>query len=199
MEQAVTALYPIAAHFADAAREAELDDELVRSAAGGSAGAQDELSRRYRGRIYTFALTVLRRPDDAEDLTQDVFVRAFRGLGSYRGRGQFRAWLFKIAANLSRDQLRRRTRDSRSGVDEELEAMPDRSGETDAGIVLRTTVREAIGRLPVVYRAPVVLYYLEQLSTAEVGAILGRSQALVKVQLWRARALLARELDGFLD
>jgi RNA polymerase sigma factor (sigma-70 family) len=184
-----------------ASREPERsDDALVREAQAGDPAARDALARRYRGRIYVFALALLQRPEDAEDAAQETFVRAFGSLGGYEPRGHFRAWLLAIAANVCRAYYRsERRRASRAAGDEEPEEAAPAAGALFAQTALREAVRAAIARLPAVYRGPVVLYYLEDLSVAEVASVLGRSRAAVKVQLWRARSLLARELADWLE
>src|SRR5262249_31290662 len=142
-----------------------------------------------------FALALLQRPEDAEDAAQETLLRAFRGLPAYEPRGQFRAWLLAIAANVCRAHYRHeRQRAARIAAEEGAEEQAPATGALYAQAALREAVREAIGRLPTAYRGPIVLYYLEELPVAEVASILGRSRAAVKVQLWRARSLLAREL-----
>src|SRR2546425_625698 len=86
------------------------DDALMREAQRGDAAAWDALARRYRGRVYVFALALLQRPEDAEDAAQETFLRAFRGLPAYEPRGQFRAWLLAIAANVCRAHYRHERR-----------------------------------------------------------------------------------------
>jgi RNA polymerase sigma factor (sigma-70 family) len=175
------------------------DDALVREAQAGDAAAREALARRYRGRVYVFALALLQRPEDAEDAAQETFIRAFGSLGTYEPRGHFRAWLLAIAANVCRAHGRHERRRASHAAEEEWEETSPATGAIYAQAALREAVRAAIARLPAVYRGPVVLYYLEELPVAEVASILGRSRAAVKVQLWRARSLLARELVDWLD
>jgi RNA polymerase sigma-70 factor, ECF subfamily len=174
------------------------DDSLAREAQAGAAAALEVLARRYRGRVYVFALALLQRPEDAEDAAQETLLRAFRSLPTYEPRGCFRTWIFGIAANVCREHRRREHRHGTVAT----EAMADRlpREEADGGAIyeqatLKASVRAAIARLPLLYRAPVVLYYLEELSVAEVAEALGRSRPSVKMQLWRARTLLLRELE----
>jgi RNA polymerase sigma-70 factor (ECF subfamily) len=184
-----------------ASREPEgCDDALAREAQAGDPAARDALARRYRGRVYVFALALLRRPEDAEDAAQETFVRAFRSLEMYEPRGHFRAWLLAIAANVCRAYHRSERRRAPSpAMDEPPEESAPATGSLYAQSALREAVRAAVARLPGVYRGPVALYYLEDLSVADVASILGRSRAAVKVQLWRARSLLARELADWLE
>jgi RNA polymerase sigma factor (sigma-70 family) len=186
---------------APAARAGEpADDELAQAAREGDRGAFEALVARYRGRVTLFARVLLQRLEDAEDLAQESFVRAFLGLPAYEPRGQFRSWLFGIVANVCREyQRRERRRPETPAASDELEQRAPDTGDLHARASVKTAVRQAIARLPVIYRAPVILHYLEELSVAETAAILGRSTSAVKVQLWRARALLARSLAGWLE
>lgn len=179
-----------AAHAAEAS-----DDVLVAQALSGVPGTLDRLAARYRGRLFAFALAMLQHPDNAEDVAQETLVRGFARLRSYRGRGKFRAWLFQIAANLCRDRHRRRA----AHFEVALDSLPDLAARSDfpSEVALRTVVFAALGRLPERYRGPVVLHYMEGLTIAETAAALGRTQTSVRVQLWRARTRLARELADF--
>ena len=168
------------------------DDLLVEAARAGSSAALENLAARYRTRLYGFSLMLLRRPDDAEDVAQEPLVRAFASLHTYRRRGSFRGWLFRIASNLCRDRQRReyvRTEHASTETLEALGRVPDPSDQ----VALRTALASAVDRLPLHYRAAVVLHYMEELSVPEVAEALGRSAATVRMQLWRARNLLARD------
>src|SRR5687767_4481621 len=109
MEATARYLMPATACVADCSEGVAetADDLLVTRALAGEPGALDALAARYRPRLFVFALAMLRRPDDAEDVAQETLIKAFGSLKGYRGRGQFRAWLFRIAGNLCRDHHRR--------------------------------------------------------------------------------------------
>src|SRR4051812_40061690 len=89
------------------------EDVLLRRALAGDAAALTRLIEEYRPRIYSFALSQLRRREDAEDVTQETFVRMVRMMAGYQGRGRFAAWLYRIAANACRDQQKRCAQDRR--------------------------------------------------------------------------------------
>lgn len=174
-------------------RAGRSDDELVQAARTGAAWASELLTSRYRERIQAYAQAMLRHAEDAEDVTQETFVRAFSGLASYRLRNGFRAWLFRIATNLCRDRRRRGYARCVPLPGHQLEASAAAVDPAE-GIALRTVVRAAVARLPEKYRAPVLLHYMEGLTVAETASALGRAQATVHVQLWRARHQLAVDL-----
>lgn len=173
----------------------EPDDRVAVLAGQGCAKACDELARRYRGRLTVFCRSFLPAPEDAEDAAQETLLKAIGALPGYRPRGQFRAWIFAIAANVCRGQRRR----SRLLPESELRTDLPQAADPCFRSALAAAVRGAVDRLPLTYRAPVVLFYLEEMPVAEIAAVLGRSSAAVKVQLWRARTLLARELADWMD
>ena len=88
------------------------DEELVAQAAAGNAGAFDQLVGRWERQIYFLAYRMLGREEDARDVTQEAFLRAFRGLKGFKGQSKFSSWLYRIALNLCRDWLRREQRGS---------------------------------------------------------------------------------------
>lgn len=176
-----------------------IDDALVDRAKSGDAAAVSELIEEYRPRIYCFALSQLRQREDAEDVTQETFVRMVRMLDSYRGSGRFRAWLYRIAANLCRDQKRRCSQHRRRTVPVRELGEAAAPGDLQEQVSRDLALAAAVHRLPDKYREVITLHWLEQLSPAEIAEILDRSVNAVRVQLWRGRALLVRELGDWLD
>jgi len=137
--------------------------------------------------VYRTCLRILGRPHDAEDVTQEAFVAAFRSIGSYRGDGPLRGWLLRIATR----QAFRRLSQRRPTVD--LEAVPepfvaDSSGDPTRVVVAterRDEVRHAVGELPEPYREVVALRFFGELSLAEVADATGRPVNTVKTHLRR--------------
>jgi RNA polymerase sigma-70 factor (ECF subfamily) len=144
------------------------------------------------GRIHSLARRMI-GPDLAAEATQDVFVRAWQKLGSFRGEAAFGTWLYRIALNLllsQRAQLATRRR--RELADDDLLAMlPDRPRSGDLGLDFET----AIGRLPDGARQVFVLHDIEGYKHEEIGRMLGVTTGTSKAQLHRARLLLRRGLS----
>ena len=167
------------------------DSGDVALAVGGDANAFRRLYEAHVGRIHSLARRMI-GPDVAAEATQDVFVRAWQKLGSFRGEAAFGTWLYRIALNLllsRRAQLATQRR--REVADDELLALqPDRPRSWDLGLDFET----AIGRLPDGARQVFVLHDIEGYKHEEIGRLLGVTTGTSKAQLHRARRLLRRVL-----
>lgn len=165
--------------------------------------AFDRIYAEHRPRIHRY-LTRLAGADEAEDLTQEVFIRVDRGLSTFDGQSSLSTWIYRIATNLATDRLRSRAfRQETAAVHG---AGPDHCPNRPApggpspveDQVVRREMNDCIqgyvSRLPENYRAVLVLSELEGRKNGEVAAILGLSLATVKIRLHRARAALRREL-----
>jgi RNA polymerase sigma-70 factor (ECF subfamily) len=166
----------------------------VRLALAGDHRGAEVLVARYQMDVYNTTLRILGNPADAEDATQDVFVRALTRLDQYRPGEPFGAWLFGIARNRSIDLLRRR----RPEVD--LDAAPGAaraSGSVEAlalGRLERERLRLALDRLSPRDRALLVLRYWEDQPVEAIAEALGMTEGAAKVALLRARRALAAVL-----
>jgi RNA polymerase sigma-70 factor (ECF subfamily) len=147
-------------------------------------------------RVYRFALRLTADCHQAEDLTQDVFLNAWRNRGRLRNRGAARVWLFRIAVNLWRDDVRRQRRRPRRGgppaAEQQGTTMPPDRGL----IVLEDLGRalEAMDGLPARQREVLYLYVCEELSLAEIASILDITSDAVKASLSVARKKMRRQL-----
>jgi RNA polymerase sigma-70 factor (ECF subfamily) len=176
------------------------DEEIVERVRSGEVELFELLMRRYNQRLYRVARAVLRDDGEAEDVTQEAWVRAFTHLDQFAGRARFSTWLTRIALYEAWGRARRSRRfESIDAVPSEREEMrksstgrdPERKTfDREIGKVLET----AIEALPQVYRAVFVLREIEALSTAETAACLDLTEEAVKTRLHRARALLRRDL-----
>lgn len=173
-------------------------------------GAFEILVERYQNRLLGVLTHLIRRAEEAEDLTQDVFLRIYRARKSYRPRAKFSTWLFTIANNLALNYLRGRGRNPARGLgggadDSQAlrpeDAVPARDGSASAQIrqaELSEIVREALDVLGEDQRMAVLLNKFEGMSYAEIAEVMGRSEAAVKSLLARARTHLKERLEPYL-
>ena len=153
-----------------------------------------ELYRRHVGRIYRYALARVGNVDDAQDLTAQTFTAALRGYSQYRGEGSVAAWLTSIARNLAASSFRAR-RPSLPLDDAHDIAAAEPSPEDMTGRRLRLeAVQQALDTLPPDHAEVIRLRFFSELSTAETAALLGKSEAAVKMTLHRALQTLRRRV-----
>jgi len=164
--------------------------ELIQRSLNGDLEAWGEIVARYKEAVFSVTLSILRNRADAEDATQDAFIRAYENLQRYDLSRKFSTWLFTVAANVAKNALRKRRRE-KDPLPEELG--PDPAEEVHADLRL-SAVRKAVHELPEEYRSPVFLYYWHGLSVAEIAQILGLPEGTVKTRLHRARAMIRARL-----
>lgn len=172
--------------------EQPTDSEIVRRVAEGDTEAFAIVVERYSEAVYHLVLGMLRDRQQAEEVTQECFVRAFEHLDRFRGGSALSTWLYRIAYNLAVDCGRRRRFLSLRPLHEALPEPDDapRYGEEEV-----VAVRRALARLSPDERALIALRYEEELPVAEVAEITGLSVANVKVKLHRTRTLLRKYMD----
>ena|SRR5215469_366562 len=176
--------------------ETALTPELGAAARNITAEEFDALVRRHQRRVHRLLLMLLRDPDEADNLTQDCFLRAYQSMGSFRGECSLETWLLRIAANLARDQVRnRRTsfwkRLLGIGEDEDgwAEKVPARGASPEQAFMAREEVRavwEAANQLPQQQRAVFMLRFVEDMELNEIATVLGLQAGSVKTHLFRA-------------
>ncbi len=159
----------------------------------------EEIVREHSARVYRLAYRLTGNRQDAEDLTQEVFVRVFRSLDSYTP-GTFEGWLHRITTNLFLDQVRRRKRIRMVTTGDEAEAWPsaDQLSSPERAYEhgnLNSDVQRALDALPPEYRAAVVLCDIEGLSYEEIAVTLGIKLGTVRSRIHRARARLRQSLE----
>ena len=173
-------------------------DELVEAAKAGDAASFEELVRRTSADTFTLARRLVSDDEDARDVVQDAYLRAYRSIGKFRGDAQFTTWLYRITANCASTHLGRRCRHRHDELDEEVD-VPDTKPEHDPqvaadGALLRQQLEAAIADLPPRLRAVVVLRDIYDLSHAEIADELGISESAAKVRLHRARRRLRTQV-----
>lgn len=167
------------------------DAELVTAFAAGEREAYGLLAERHKAAVYAVCLAMVGRVHDAQDLTQDAFVRGMRNMGGLQEAGRFGGWIMQIARNLCRDWLKRR----RELADAfELESLPIRQSR-ERDMEMREVVRDAIGRLGEMQREVVLLFYISELSGEEIAQRLGVPAGTVRRRLHEARRQLREELE----
>jgi RNA polymerase sigma-70 factor (ECF subfamily) len=165
------------------------DDDIMREAAGSRPAAFAEIFERYHGRIYGYLRKLVGTSDGAHDLTQETFVLAFRSRDTYRPRGRFQAWLYRIATNLARGRFQEIERERMECESAPLSAVPDpgvsAAGPSDAleSAETRRIVATAIARLSLEEREVVLLRHFEGLRFTEIAAMLGISESTVKSRM----------------
>lgn len=157
----------------------------------------DEVVRTHADRIYRLAYRLSGNTHDAEDLTQETFIRVFRSLASYRP-GTFEGWLHRITTNLFLDMVRRRSRVRMEGLPENTDRIVGR-GPTPEQVYAEThldpDLQGALDELPPDFRVAVVLCDVEGLSYEEIGATLGVKLGTVRSRIHRGRQALKTSLE----
>ena len=173
--------------------------ELVAAAQGGDREAFEAVVRATHADTYALALRLTANEEDAKDVVQEAYFRAYRGLKRFRGDASFTTWLYRITANCAATHLGRRNRHRHESLDGEaadlVESRPDIDPEGRAeAALLRTRVSAALDDLPPRLRAVVVLRDVYDLPHEAIATELGITEAAAKVRLHRARLRLRTQL-----
>ncbi|WP_404421506.1 RNA polymerase sigma factor [Nibricoccus sp. IMCC34717] len=191
------------------AQDVALDRLLVERFKGGDAAAFDEMVTRYWDRIYAMVHQLLRNQQDAEEVTQDAFIRAHRGLVNFRGDSAFSTWLYQIATNLARNRYWywwRRKRDKTLSFDQPVgdendttlaEIIPSEAetpGDLTVTQELVDRIAEGMEKLGTKHREILILRNVKNLSYEEIATILGISVGTVKSRIARAREALRENI-----
>lgn len=169
-----------------ASREArffEPDDKVISAIRDGDYQAFGELTRRYENFIYTLISGIVRSPETARDLSQEVFLRAYKSIRRFEQRSSFKTWLYRIAYNTSMAHLSREKKNAEreaKSIDEQV----DNSYKTNN---IRIYLEKIIGMLKPEYRAVILLYYYDDLKYDEIAETLNCPIGTVKIRLHRAK------------
>jgi RNA polymerase sigma-70 factor (ECF subfamily) len=174
------------------AQNAAADLADVERVLAGDAAAFEGIVRRWQGPLLNMAWRYARDRGRAEEMAQEAFLRAWRGLGQWRRDGSFSTWLFALAANVFRTELKRfptvtvplEAAPEPAGAASQLNAMQEKS--------LHDGIRRAVLALPLRYREPVILFYFHEMDAAQAAATMHMPEGTLKARLSRARALLRR-------
>jgi RNA polymerase sigma-70 factor (ECF subfamily) len=179
------------------------DEELVARSALGDADSFNQLIKRWERPIYALAYRVIGRVEDARDVCQETFLRAFRGLAAFKGQAKFSSWLYRIALNLCRDWIRRERRtpvvQAPEGVD--LTELVSERGPVESveDLVSRRDMSRVIARAMLLLseeqRTAVVLKEYQGLTFQEIADLQGCPLSTVKTRLYQGLTLLRRHLE----
>ncbi|MGH2761935.1 MAG: RNA polymerase sigma factor [Thermoleophilaceae bacterium] len=182
----------------------EDERRLVERSRAGDRAAFEELVRRHADQLYAVVVRFVADPDEAEEVTQEAFLRAWRNVGRFEGRSRFFTWLYRIGINEAKRRAERRRPAAAVGSfeDDPLEDVLDwseapelRAEQSD----LRRVLEDAIRALPLDYRAPLILRDVEGLSTQEAAEVMDLGDAAFKSRLHRARLAVRRAVDEYFD
>jgi RNA polymerase sigma factor (sigma-70 family) len=168
------------------------DDDWVRSAQAGDRKAFSELVRRHQGRVYRHLLRMLGSHDDALEVTQDTFVKAWQALLQWQPEAQFRTWLMRIASNTALDELRRRKVVEFVALEDSFDVPgggpgPERQAQATQEV---RQLEIDLNKLSSEHRQILLLREVEEMSYEEIGQVLSLSEGTVKSRLARARTAL---------
>ena len=178
------------------------EQELVERSRAGDRSAFEELVRRHADRLYAVVLRFVADADEAEEVTQEAFLRAWRNIGRFEGRSQFFTWIYRIGINEAKRRSERQPTAGavRSIEDSPIEDAPDwseapefRAEQRD----LRRVLEDAVRALPPDYRAPLILRDVEGLSTQHAAEVMELGEAAFKSRLHRARLAVRRAVDEY--
>ncbi len=182
---------------------ASTDEELVARSIGGDLDSFNQLVLRWERPIYALAYRVIGREEDARDVCQETFLRAFRALGGFKGQAKFSSWLYRITLNLCRDWIRRERRQplaqTPEGVDivelageaEDTESIEELVARKEIG----AAVSKAMALLPEEQRTAIVLKEYHGLTFQEIADMLDCPLSTVKTRLYQGLTVLRRQLE----
>lgn len=180
--------------------------ELLRRCQAGDEDAWREFIEAYKHMVYSLAYEMLRNAEDAEDAAQEVFINAFRAIGSFRGDARLSTWLYRVTKNVCLNYIRQRDRVDYESLDNQEVNWEDIVSDEDSfpspeEIALRRELREVVRRkideLPPIYRTAIIMCDIQQLSYDEAAQILNVPVGTLKSQVFRGRRMLKEKLEEY--
>lgn len=190
------------------AEEQRADEVLIELVKRGDRAAFDEIFQRYQSKAYRLVMGILRDHQDAEEVLQEIFLKVFEKLDTFRGEAAFSSWLYRVALNSAFMKLREKKGTITVPLEEVLHDIEDTDitsgsdwpGGPDAEVAteeVMNIIGEAIEKMPEDFRAVMILRDIEGFSNEEAGELLDLSVSAVKSRLHRARLFLRKKLDDF--
>lgn len=190
-------------------QEADSDWALVRRVQEGDVAAFDQLVLKYRERVYSLVYNMTSNREDASDLTQEAFIKAFQSINRFQGQSSFFTWMYRIAVNSTLSHLRKsrlRSFFSFEKIQEDdktseiLAQLTDKKGADREVYVreLQEKLNEAMQKLSIKHRTVVTLFEIDGLSHEEIAEVVGCSVGTVRSRLHYAKQLLQAELQSYL-
>lgn len=179
------------------------DDELVARSRGGDVESFNQLILRWERPIYALAYRVIGREEEARDVSQEAFLRAYRALPGFKGQAKFSSWLYRITLNLCRDWIRKQRRQPVSQLpeDADIDEIAASTGPVEsiedlvARRQLSAVVEDAMTRLPEEQRTAIVLKEYHGMTFQEIADLQGCPLSTVKTRLYQGLSVLRRELE----
>ena len=191
-------------------REREEDDALVERARAGDRAAFQALFQKYHRRVYSVALGVVKRPEDAMDVVQDAFIKVHKHLATFQGASSFYTWLYRIVMNLGIDHVRRTRKVVEWGDDVPLDQaagdgtmVPKVADANPSRTLVRRElsdkIRQALDTLPEYHRAVILLREVEGMSYEEIAEVLDVPKGTIMSRLFHARRKMQDQLQPYLE
>jgi RNA polymerase sigma-70 factor, ECF subfamily len=182
---------------------ASTDEELVARSIGGDMESFNQLVVRWERPIYALAYRVIGREEDARDVCQETFLRAYRSINGFRGQAKFSSWLYRIALNLCRDWIRRERRSPTVQAPEGVDVIELAAEQGPTESIEDLVARRDVGRLVAVamqslsedQRTAIILKEYQGLTFQEIADLLGCPLSTVKTRLYQGLTVLRRELE----
>jgi RNA polymerase sigma-70 factor, ECF subfamily len=176
----------------------DTDNDIIESIRAGEVRRFGELVDRHKDRALTLAVRIVGNRQEAEELVQDAFVRAYRGLPDFRGDAKFSTWFYRIVSNACMTRaLRRSERDSLTEPREDMDGEVPSAGTPDPtvldlmeGAETMRMLQEELGKLPEHYRAVMTLFYVQEMGHEEMSGVLQMPVGTIKTHLFRGRVAL---------
>jgi RNA polymerase sigma-70 factor (ECF subfamily) len=182
---------------------ASTDEELVARSIGGDLESFNQLVLRWERPIYALAYRVIGREEDARDVAQEAFLRAFRALGGFKGQAKFSSWLYRITLNLCRDWIRRERRTPIAQAPEGVDLIELAGAQAPVESIEELVSRRQLGRavekamamLPEEQRTAIILKEYHGLTFQEIADMLDCPLSTVKTRLYQGLSVLRRQLE----